>query len=162
MDWLHSYKLRLQRKIRMHLTEPNEFLWFGCTDAKKRHNEKQNASHKTLTIPMVRLHSHQLRLQQKTGCIWPNPMNSLGLAVFTPNNAKTKNRVHLTKPYEFLRFGCIHAKQQQQQQTWLISASLRRSCVLIAFTPIKTTAKKQDAPHRARIVDIGCLHSHQS
>jgi len=98
----------------MHLSKPNEFLWFGCTHAKKRQNEKQDASHKTPTIPMVRLHSHQLRLQQKTGCISPSPMNSFGLAVLTPNNAKNKNRVHLTKPYEFLRFGCIHAKLQQQ------------------------------------------------
>ena len=89
---------------------------------------------------MARLHSHQLRQQQKNWMHLTRPYEFLCLAVFTLNNATTKNRMHLTEPYEFLRFGCIHAKLQRQ--TWWISVNPRNSFGLIALTPIKAITKK--------------------
>ena len=70
---------------RIRVTNPYEFLWFGCIHTNQGHNNKQDTCHQTIWIPMGYLHPHQ-------------------------NKATKINRIHATNPYEFLRFGCIHTK----------------------------------------------------
>ena len=41
---------------RTHLTKPHEFPWFGCIDTKSEHDNEQDASHETISIPMAWLH----------------------------------------------------------------------------------------------------------
>jgi hypothetical protein len=92
---------------KVHLTKPWEFTCFGCTHTTWGFNSKQGASHHTLGIQMVRLHSHHIRLQSKKMCISPKPW-VYGLAAFTPYKASILNKVHLTKPKEFIWFRCTH------------------------------------------------------
>ena len=114
-------------KNRMQFTEPQDFLWFECIHTSCGYSHKQNASHRTLGVPMVWLQSHQLRLQRKrqihlnkrqdflwcgccnhakqghkpnTRCMSSHPRNSDGLAALTPNKATMKNRMHFAEPSE--------------------------------------------------------------
>ena len=49
---------------------------------------------------MVPLHSHQSKTTTTSWMHLTNPMFCSVLAVCTPNSAKTKNKMPLTKPYE--------------------------------------------------------------
>ena len=60
---------------KVHLTKPKKITWFGCTHTTPGFNRKQGASHPTLAIHMVWLHSHHIRLQSETRCTSPNPRN---------------------------------------------------------------------------------------
>ena len=122
--------------------------------------QKRNAPRQALRISEDLPHSYKLRRQQqKTGCISPNTINSRALAVFTLKNAETKNRMHLTKPYEYLRRGCIHTKLQKQ--TWWISAKPRTSIRLITLTAIKAIVNrsKMHLTEPSDLLWIGCIHT---
>jgi len=100
---------------RMHLTKPYEFLWFGCIDTKSEHDNEQDASH----------HNH---------------MNSYGLAALTPNQSTVMNRMHLTKPYEFLWFGCIDTKPEHDNEQDASHQNHMNSYGLVALTPNQITS----------------------
>ena len=83
---------------RMHRIKPWNSEGFACIHTRLGYNNEQDASHQSMWILIVWLHSHQIRLQFETWCISSNPGNSYGVAALTPGKATIMNRMHIIRP----------------------------------------------------------------
>ena len=116
MVWLHWYQIRARQWTTC--ISPNHMNSYALAALIPNQSTTMNSMRltKTIWIPMVWLHWHQIRARKWTACISPNHMNSYGLAALILKQSTIMNSMHLTKPNEFLWFGCIDTKSEHDNE----------------------------------------------